>query len=105
MRVMTLGELSALSSPMEDGSVPRRPDVAKLLSTASQDAEVVVFNGGALMESVSTVQLAWRCDAVVLAMPRNQQIRSLEVVAAELSGSRNVLPVWTDAVSRRAARE
>jgi Mrp family chromosome partitioning ATPase len=104
LRSMTLSELAGLSSPSVDGgSVTRRADVTKLLAAATAEAEVVVFDGGPLMESVVTVQLAWQCDVVVLAMPRNQRIRSLEVVAAELSDCQSVMPVWTDPVRRRGA--
>ena len=68
----------------------------------SPHADVVIFDGGPLMSAVSTIQLTWVADAVVLAMPPNQRIRSLEATAGELT-HQQVLPVWT-AAHRRGAR-
>lgn len=103
LEVISLSDLAALSSVQpEDSATPRRPDIQKLIAFASTKADVVVFDGGPLMDAVSTVQLAWQCDVVVLAMPRNQRIRSLEVVASELHDCHHVLPVWTSAGSRPA---
>lgn len=84
-----------------DGSsrAARHLDVPGLLLSLAHTCDVVVFDGGPLMSAVSTVQLVHHCDAVVLAMPRRQAVRGLEVVASELGG-RSYLPVWTPAVRR-----
>lgn len=95
LQVTTLAGLSNLSL---DGDEPTasswRPDIAGLIVAGAAHADVLVFDGGALMDSVSTVQLTRLCDAVVLAMPRRQRIRALETVAGQLR-DRPLLPVWT----------
>jgi Mrp family chromosome partitioning ATPase len=106
LRVTSLGLLTELSlAGVDDGSrAARRPDMARLLATAWQHADVLVFDGGPLMSSVATVQLTRLCDAVVLAMPKRQQVRGLEIVAAELRSHQHLLPLWTPAGGRRHAR-
>lgn len=69
-------------------------DVADVVAAANIWAEVVIFDGGALLDAGSTVRLARLCDVVVLAMPRNQEIRPLGDVADELS-DHATLAMWT----------
>ncbi|CAN5806709.1 hypothetical protein BH24ACT5_BH24ACT5_00080 [soil metagenome] len=96
LRLATIGQSSS-------GPSMRRNQVGDLLGEASSLAEVVVFDGGPLMDASTTIQLTRICDAVVLAMPTRQNARSLVPVADELR-SRAVLPVWVPvkAVSRRS---
>ena len=81
----------------------RRQDVSVLLDGAAQHAQVVVIDGGALMASASSVELAQRADAVVLTMPARRQTRAgLEGVARLLASRRGgLLPVVTAARRRR----
>lgn len=102
---LSLTNLRALGDRVAEVSgVGFRQDPAQLLSASAAQAEVVVFDGGALMDSATTVQLSRLCDAVVLAIPERQEIRSLETVAAELRSRDQVLPVWTPAPSRSRGR-
>ncbi len=81
----------------------RRQDVSVLLDGATQHAQVVVIDGGALMASASSVEFAQRADAVVLTMPARRQTRAgLEGVARLLASRRGgLLPVVTAARRRR----
>ncbi len=72
--------------------------VSEVIAAAVGQADVVVFDGGPMLAAASTVQLTRHCDAVVLAMARDQDIRRLDDVADELR-DRMVLPVWTPARS------
>jgi capsular polysaccharide biosynthesis protein/Mrp family chromosome partitioning ATPase len=98
---LSLTDLAGLGGATSGGS---RLDAAGLIAAGSSQAEVVVFDGGPLMDSATTVQLSRMCDAVVLAVPERQEIRLLETVAAELRGRDQVLPVWTPAPSRSHRR-
>lgn len=89
LRVATFG--SGLLSP-----TVRRRHVGEVLEEARAQADVVVFDGGSLMASSSTLELTRICDAVILVMPRDQKVRSLAVVAKELKG-RSILAVWSRA--------
>jgi uncharacterized protein involved in exopolysaccharide biosynthesis/Mrp family chromosome partitioning ATPase len=76
----------------------RRTDVSTVLQAAMQHAHVVVIDGGALLDSASTVQLAQMVDAVVLAVPmKHQHLDELAVIADQLGAQRlkSVLPVVT----------
>jgi uncharacterized protein involved in exopolysaccharide biosynthesis len=76
----------------------RRTDVTAVLQAAMQHAHVVVIDGGALLDSASTVQLAQMVDAVVLAVPmKHQHLDELAVIADQLGAQRlkSVLPVVT----------
>jgi Mrp family chromosome partitioning ATPase len=72
-----------------------RRSVPQLVEVATQHAHVVVFDGGPLLDSASTVQLAQMVDAVVLAVPmRRLFTKSLERVGEQLGVRRDdVLPV------------
>jgi uncharacterized protein involved in exopolysaccharide biosynthesis/Mrp family chromosome partitioning ATPase len=76
----------------------RRTDVSTVLQEAMQHAHVVVIDGGALLDSASTVQLAQMVDVVVLAVPmKHQHLDELAVIADQLGAQRlkSVLPVVT----------
>lgn len=105
LQVTSLSRLTDLSMATADEPVQtsRRPDMAEVVAIASEHADVVVFDGGALLSSVSTVQLSSSCDAVVLAMPRRPRIRSLEIVANELGGHGHILAVSTPARGLRGS--
>jgi len=102
LSLTTVAELGAQAT--EGAGTASRVDAAQLVTAASSHAEVVVFDGGALMDSATTVQLSRMCDAVVLAIPEREQIRPIETVAAELRGRDQVLPVWTPVPSRPRGR-
>lgn len=76
----------------------RRDEVPVLVSSAQHEADVVIIDGGPVLESASTLQLTQLVDAVVLAVPgRYQRIDSLEVVARQLKSPRvMLLPVLTE---------
>lgn len=68
-------------------------DVTAVISKATAEADVVIFDGGALMDSASTVQLSRACNLTVLALAAHLPVRQLSIAAEELS-DRRVLPVW-----------
>lgn len=72
----------------------RSPQIRELVDRASAAADVVVFDAGPLLSSVSTMHLTRSCRVVMLAVPVHQDARELEVVASEVR-DRSVLPVWT----------
>jgi Mrp family chromosome partitioning ATPase len=81
-----------------------RRSIPQLLEVATQHAHVVVLDGGPLLESASSVQLAQMVDAVVLAVPMRRLLtRSLEKVGDQLGARRDdVLPVHVPATRRRS---
>jgi capsular polysaccharide biosynthesis protein len=90
-----------LGSSLE-AAVLRRTDVPTLLTGVVKEAEVVILDGGPILDAASTVQLCQQVDAVVLAVPINRQrIAELEVVARQLQGGRGeLLPVGNMPYSR-----
>ncbi|MGY6501053.1 MAG: hypothetical protein ACXIVQ_09215 [Acidimicrobiales bacterium] len=80
----------------QSGLSVRQFDFEAFVQEASPHVDVIVFDGGPLMASVSTVQLVRHCDAIVLSLPRRQSIRGLDIVGSELV-DRHVLPVWVPA--------
>ncbi len=96
LRVANFG--SSLSS-----STMRRRHVGEGLEEARGQADVVVLDGGPLMASSSTLELARTCDAVVLVIPRHQKVRPLVTIAGELS-PRPFLPVWSNTRPRLRTR-
>lgn len=78
-----------------------RLNPAVALAVGSAVADVIVIDGGALMESASTVHLSRICDVVVLAIPKGEQIRPLATVASELGDRSELLPLWTQGSGRR----
>lgn len=75
-------------------STARRRHLADAMDAAKRQADVVIFDGGALMASAATIELVKRCNAVVLAVPEHEVVRTIADVAAELQ-SRSVIAVWT----------
>lgn len=96
LRVANFGS-SLLSSTM------RRRHVGEGLDEARSQADVVVLDGGPLMASSSTLELARTCDAVVVVIPRRQKVRQLVTIAGELS-PRPFLPVWSNTRPRLRTR-
>jgi Mrp family chromosome partitioning ATPase len=88
LRVLGLG-------PKPDVPVLRRANVNQLIERLSGEAQVLVIDGGSLLDAATTVQLAQHVDAIVLAIPnRGQRMSSLEVVARQLRGHEGeLLPV------------
>ena len=84
-------------------NVLHRQHVIDLLAEATARADVIVFDGGPLLEAASTVHLSRLCDAVVLAMPSHQSARALDVIAGELS-EQSVLPVWVPSTAAGVQR-
>lgn len=88
-------EIASFTDGTEVGTM-RSQQVAEVMEEAKARADVVVIDGGPLMSASSTVQLTRLCDAVVLTMPRHQEVRPLVQIARELD-RRSFLPVWTPA--------
>jgi Mrp family chromosome partitioning ATPase len=83
------------------GTVLRRQHASPLIAVTSRVADVVVIDGGPLMEASATVQLTHLADAVVLLIPERQKASGLEVVSRQLRGRRGaLLSVWSPAGSR-----
>ncbi len=92
--------------PRGDAPPLRRQTVPLLVEVACTQAQVVVFDGGPLLDAASNTQLAELVDAVVLAIPADRQkLRDLEVIARQLQGVRGeVLPVIVPAARPRRRR-
>jgi Mrp family chromosome partitioning ATPase len=108
-RTPTRSRVSGLSvvgiGSADDITLLRRLDPRDLLSRAGRLADVVVVDGGSLLESGSTVQLMQVVDAVILAVPlRWQDAKELTTLSLQLrSRSDGILTVLSP-VSRSAAR-
>ncbi len=98
LSVIGLGDKSA-SAPL------RRQNVQDVVEAASRHAHVVVFDGGPLLDSATTVQLAQVADAVVLTMPmKRQRMDALVGVIHQIRASRaELLPVGTPAGRARSS--
>ncbi len=74
----------------------RRRDLSELISAvhAGIDVDLVVFDGGPLMDTASTVTLSRLCDVIVLTMPPRVTVRALETVSSELATHDHLLPIW-----------
>ena len=96
LRVLGLG-------PKPDVPVLRRANVNQLIERLSGEAQVLVIDGGCVLDAATTVQLAQHVDAIVLAIPsRGQRMSSLEVVARQLRGHEGeLLPVVNAPTSAR----
>jgi Mrp family chromosome partitioning ATPase len=81
----------------------RRQTVPDLISTASAQAHVVVFDCGPLLETAAAVQLAHMVDTVVLAVPERRLLtRTLVTIGNQLRDRRgSLLPVLMPARRRR----
>lgn len=90
LQVCTLGDLIPGRS---EHDTTRMFDATAVLSKATAEADVVIFDGGALMDSASTVQLSRACNLTVLALAAHLPVKQLVIAADELA-ERRVLPVW-----------
>jgi capsular polysaccharide biosynthesis protein/Mrp family chromosome partitioning ATPase len=90
----------------ESTLVLRRHSIPAILAATTALSHVVIFDGGPLLASASTVQLMQRVDAAVLALPRSRQrVSSLVSVARQLqSRSGELLVVQTNTSRRRRRR-
>ncbi len=90
----------------EKGTALRRELMGDLVAKVSGAAEVVLFDGGPLMDAASTVELCNVVDVVVLAVPLDdQRADDLAAVARQLGDVRDrVLPVITEPSRRLASR-
>ncbi|HEX2564851.1 MAG TPA: hypothetical protein VHK25_13090 [Acidimicrobiales bacterium] len=89
LRVLGLGQ-AAVAGGL------RRQHASPLIAVTSRIADVVVIDGGPLMEASSTVQLAHLADSVVLLIPEHQKATGLEVIGRQLRGRRGtLLTVWS----------
>lgn len=93
---LTVIELGDIEVPLRTQSV--RPSISERLHAAASSADVVVFDGGPLMDAASSLHLSRAADAVILVMSKRQKVQRLDLVASELRG-RPVLPVWSQAGS------
>ncbi len=94
--------------PKPDVPSLRRTQVQELMEAVAKDAQVIIFDGGPLLDSASTAMLAQNADAVVLAVAqRHQALSALDAVSRQLrtregellpvvvaSRSRSSLPSW-----------
>ncbi len=89
-----------------DATVLRRQNVPDIIAKAVGFAHVVVFDGGPLLDSASTMQLASMVDVVVVSVPlRRQASATLDVVGRQLAtGGAAVLPVESHPTHRRRQR-
>ncbi len=71
----------------------RSTPAGELLLRTGKGSDIVVFDGGPVMESADTLRLARVADAVILVMPKRQRVQSLDTAASVLRG-RPLLPVW-----------
>ncbi|MEI2697296.1 MAG: hypothetical protein V9E94_02730 [Microthrixaceae bacterium] len=90
LQVCSLGDLLPGTSERD---TTRMFDATAVISKATAEADVVIFDGGALMDSASTVQLSRACSLTVLALAEHLPVKQLVIAAEELS-NRRVLPVW-----------
>lgn len=96
-------DLAGLGQVVDTRTTPstRRRDLGEVMEAIHRGVEVdvVVFDGGPLMDAASTVTLSRLCDVVVLAMPSAVQVRALQTVASELSERDHLLPIWVSTVT------
>lgn len=97
VRVLGLGQ---------KGTALRRESVPSLVTAASTAANVIIFDGGPVMDAAATVELCNAVDAVVLVIPeRSQRNDDLVAVSRQLHHLRDrILPVLSHPVNRVAAR-
>ncbi|MGH1503951.1 MAG: hypothetical protein ACRBI6_10380 [Acidimicrobiales bacterium] len=89
-----------------EGAALRRESVPSLVSAVSTAANVVIFDGGPLMDAAATVELCHNVDAIVLAVPeREQRTDVLVTVARQIAPVRErLLPVLTHPTRAEAVR-
>ncbi|MDH3681313.1 MAG: hypothetical protein OEV40_15345 [Acidimicrobiia bacterium] len=91
--------------PNRGSAALRRDTVPAVLDAARRKAEIIVVDGGPVLDLASTLQFAALADAVVLAVPLSRQkADALSDMARQLESVRpKLLPVIT-APSRRSAK-
>lgn len=91
--------------PNRGSAALRRDTVPTVLEAVKRKAEIVVVDGGPMLDLASTIQFAALADAVVLSVPMaRQKADALSDMGRQLESVRaKLLPVVT-APSRRAAR-
>lgn len=99
--VVSLDELTATVRSGDDTKLGARTPIEQVIAAGREFGEVIVFDGGPLLDSVTTVELSRHCDSVVLAMPHGEKVRSLQAVVSLLRDRSSVLPVWTPAKAHR----
>jgi Mrp family chromosome partitioning ATPase len=79
-----------------------RLDVMEVMEAARKYADVVIFDTGPILDSVSSIKLAQHADVTVLVVPVRRQRRGpLRVIARQLEGHDGLLlPVTTDGARR-----
>lgn len=80
-----------------------RLDVMEVMEAARRYADVVIFDTGPILDSVSSIKLAQHADVTVLVVPvRRQRRASLRVIARQLEDHDGLLlPVTTNGARRR----
>lgn len=89
-----------------DADALRHHDVEEMIDVVATHHDVVIFDGGALLETASSIRLARAVDFVVLAVPiARERTANLRVVGRQLSESAGeVLPIATPMGRRSAQR-
>lgn len=98
-------EVSVLGLGSNRGAATlRRDTVASVLEAARRKGQVVVLDGGPVLDLASTLQIAALADAVVLAVPlARQRTEALSDLARQLGNVRDkILPVVTSPAVRQA---
>ena len=90
-----------------NGAALRRETVPSLVESTREAANVIIFDGGPLLDAASTVALTNEVDAVVLAVPLSAaRVDDLTVVTRQLTGvAGRVLPVLTGPSGGSAQRQ
>ncbi|MFV0523923.1 MAG: hypothetical protein ACK5RL_05435 [Acidimicrobiales bacterium] len=93
--------------PNRGSAALRRDTVPDLLDACRRKAEIVVVDGGPVLDLASTIQVATLADAVVLAVPlTRQKADALGDLARQLEPvSRKLLPVVTTPARRSSGGE
>ncbi len=89
------------------GSILRREAAPHLVEASREAANIIIFDGGPLLDAASTVELCNTVDAIVLTVPLSmQRTDDLSSVTRQLAPVRNkVLPVSTNPTRGAASRE
>jgi capsular polysaccharide biosynthesis protein len=92
--------------PRGDAPPIRRQTVPHLIDVATSQAQVVIVDGGPLLDAAANARLAEMVDAIVLTIPIDRQkLRDLEVISRQLQGvAGEVLPVLAPASRPRRRR-
>lgn len=90
-----------------NGAVLRRETVPILVERTQEAANVVIFDGGPLLDAASSVELTNVVDAIVLCVPLAEaRVDDLTIVTRQVTGvAGRVLPVLTAPSQNTAARQ